>query len=107
MGGEKESRAELAIGTLNTFGLDVCGISEARWKGSGKRDIEDYTVYWSGNEKGGKYGVAIAVRKGLASSVSAWKPISDRLMWMRCNARSVPITIVQCYAPTDCSDAEA
>ena len=28
-------------------------------------------------------------------------------MWIRCNARSVPISIVQCYAPTDCSDAKA
>ena len=65
------------------------------------------TRFWSENEKGGKYGVAIAVRRRLASSVSAWKPVSNRLMWLRCNARNVPITIVQCNAPTDCSDAEA
>ncbi len=104
MGKEGEGRAELAMETLKEYKLSVCGISEARWLGSGKRVIQDYTVFWSGDERIHRHGVAIAVENSLAGSVTAWAPVNERLMWIRCNAKNVPVTIVQCYAPTDCSD---
>jgi len=107
MGKEDEGRAELAIQSIRKYELDVCGISEARWLGSGKRSMEGYTVYWSGRKEGHYEGVAVAVRNNLAGSVTAWEPVNERLMWIRCNAKNVPVTIVQCYAPTDCSDEEA
>ena len=64
--------------------------------------MEGYTVYWSGSEKEHKHGIAVDIRKGLANSVTAWEPVSERLIWLRCYPKNVPITIVQCYAPTNC-----
>lgn len=106
MGSEEEGRAELAIRTVREYDLDVCGFSEARWTGSGKKFMEGYTVYWSGHEKVHRHGVAVAVKGELAGSVTAWAPVSERIMWVRCNAKNVSMTIVQCYAPTDCSKEE-
>jgi hypothetical protein len=60
--------------------------------------------------------VAIAVKQGLVVGVTAWAPVNQLLMWMIFNSfhifhnihnKHFPVTIVQCYAPTDCSEKEA
>ena len=99
--------------SLSKFNLDICGLSQVRWSGNGTKNypstrigskkIVGYTIHFSGNEKSGRYGVGIAVKDSLTSSISAWEPVNDRLIWMRFNEENTPITIVQCYAPTDTS----
>ena len=64
-----------------------------------KRRIGKYTLFYSGNSKGSEYGVGIEVRERLVGSVTAWAPVNDRIIWLRFNAKKVPTTIVQCYAP--------
>ncbi len=51
--------------------------------------------------KKGTYGVGIAVQNTVAQGVTAWEAVSDRIMWLRFNAKSVPKTFIQCYAPTE------
>jgi exonuclease III len=101
-----DGRAELAMDTLDRYGVDICGLSEVRWAGSGRLRVAGYDIFYSGSEKGGMYGVGIAIRSKLAESVSAWEPVSDRLMWVRFNAENVPTTFVQAYAPTDVADSD-
>ena len=95
----EEGRDILAARTLEKYDMDICGLSEVRWSGSGKERIGKYTLFYSGNSKGSEYGVGIAVRERLVGSVTAWAPVNDRIIWLRFNAKNVPTTIVQCYAP--------
>ena len=101
--GQDDGREFLVGRTLGKFGVDVCGISETKWKGSGIRDIGDYSVYYSGvgEEEDAYGGVGIAIRKDLVKSVSAWDYVNERLMWVRFGKRNVPTTFIVCYAPTN------
>jgi hypothetical protein len=63
-------------------------------------------VFYLGWEKG-TYGVGIAVQNRVAQGVTAWKAFSDRIMWLRFNAKSVSTTFNQCYVPTEASTTEA
>lgn len=60
LGGDKDGKDLLAMNTLSEYGIDICGLSETRWKGTGKKVVGDYTIYFSGGEKA-MYGVGIAV----------------------------------------------
>ena len=99
MGKDNQLRDELRIGTWNvrtllqvaslellTREMDRCtvqllGISEMRWTGKGHFTTSDgHTVYFSGNEKGGKKGVAFIANQHTAKRVLGYNPINDRLM---------------------------
>ena len=59
-----------------------------------------HTVYFSGNEKGGKKGVAFIANQHTAKRVLGYNPINDRLISLRLQAKPINITIIQVYAPT-------
>jgi hypothetical protein len=84
----------------------LCGLSEVRWGESDKRRIGGYTVFYSGRKKG-TYGEGIVVQNRVAQGVTAWEVVSDRIMWLRFNAKSLPTTFIQCYPPMEESTAEA
>ena len=94
---KEEGRDRLAAKTLEEYKMDVCGLSEARWRGSGKEKIGKYTLFYSGSA--GEYGVEIAINDRYVENVSAWEQVNDRIMWLRFNSKNVATTIVQCYAP--------
>ena len=72
-----------------------------RWTGKGHFTTSDgHTVYFSGNEKGGKKGVAFIANQHTAKRVLGYNPINDRLISLRLQAKPINITIIQVYAPT-------
>ncbi|XP_037930456.1 uncharacterized protein LOC119665244, partial [Teleopsis dalmanni] len=87
------------------FKIDVIGISEVRWNGTG-----EFT-----NQKGGVLmysgmpdeqdphirGVAVYVRKNVKHSILCWKAISERIIVVRFRAKKFNMSLVQCYAPTE------
>ena len=101
-----DGRAEMAMNTLKSYGVDICGLSEVRWAESGRVRVAEYEIFYSGNDKGGMYGVGVAVDSKLVEGVSAWQPVSDCIMWIRFNAKNVPTTIIQAYAPTDVANSD-
>ena len=103
MGKFGEGRDELICATLHKYGLDICAISETKWKASGKREIGNYAVYYSGvrEDQLAYGGVAIAIKANLMSSVSTWCPVNERIVWVRFDADSVSTTVIGCYAPTE------
>ncbi|CAF1666979.1 unnamed protein product, partial [Didymodactylos carnosus] len=106
MGQERDGRDELICRTMEKYELDVCAISETKWRKSGKVKIGDYMVYYSGvKEEEKKYGgVAVAIRSKLVGCVTSWQPIDERIMWLSCSAKNVSVTFVSCYAPTNEAD---
>ena len=84
--------------------LDIVGVSEARWTGSGKEVTADWIFYYSGGEKH-ESGVGVLIRKEIEADVSGCWQLSDRVMLLKINARPVNLNIIQVYAPTSgCSE---
>ena len=95
---------------MRNYGIDVLGISEARWNQSGMIPLSTgEQVLYSGNDNEKDHhtkGVAIMLSKTAKNSLTEWEPTSERIMWMRLKAKCQNFTIIQCYAPTNDADEE-
>ncbi|KAI8498288.1 hypothetical protein Bbelb_242320 [Branchiostoma belcheri] len=89
---------------FDEYQLNILGISEMRWTGSGKLCNEGKTVLFSGHEDQHRRGVGLILDKEASRALTGWKPVSDRIITARFQSRHGRTTIVQVYAPTD--DAE-
>ena len=87
---------------LSKYCIDIAGLCETRWQGSGEKSVGNHHIIWSGpNDGRGLHGVALAVPKHLKSSIISWKPISGRLLQARISHIHGKITVIVAYAPTD------
>ena len=66
---------ELLTREMDRSTVQLLGISEMRWTGKGHFTTSDgHTVYFSGNEKGGKKGVAFIANQHTAKRVLGYNP---------------------------------
>lgn len=101
----QSGKIEILQNELLRCNVDVAGISETHWKGSGHFQESQYTVYFSGSEDKKIHGVAVFVSNRINNCVLGYEPISDRVMSLKINANPCTINIVSVYAPTcDSSD---
>lgn len=90
-----------AIQEMNRLNADVMGISEMRWPGSGHCEINDHTVYYSGNTNNKHiHGVGIIISKKIQQTITNFTPISERMLLIQLNSPPLKINIIQIYAPT-------
>lgn len=117
-------RNDIRIGTWNVRGLIdegklhvldhelercntvITGLSETHWKESGHRNLENHTIYFSGNELSSFAGVGIAIPKLWTESVLGYNPVSDRIITMKLSASPCALNIIQVYAPTSAATEE-
>ena len=92
---------------MDRYNLDLLGVAECRYTGSGRMMIEGKTVLYSGRADGmHRAGVALFCSRRLATSLLSWEPVSERLLVARFSSRYANITIIMCYAPTEVSNSE-
>ena len=82
--------------------IDILGLSEIRWTGSGKIQKEQYTILYSGGQNHTR-GVGIIINKNINKAVLGYWPVSDRIIMMKIQGKPFNIAIVQVYAPTSAS----
>ena len=76
-------------------------MSEVRWPGTGQIDIDDYIMYYTGNNDPQHYnGVAIIMDPKSKRAGKRFVPISDRIILIQIKAYPKHINIIQVYAPT-------
>ncbi|MBN3275755.1 CFDP2 protein, partial [Polyodon spathula] len=85
---------------MERLNIDILGISELHWTGSGYFNSDDYTVYYSGNDNIRRNGVAIIANKKIAKTVQCFNAVNDRIMTARFHGKPRSLTILQVYAPT-------
>ncbi|XP_063863898.1 craniofacial development protein 2-like [Scylla paramamosain] len=86
--------------------LDVVGVSEVRWTGSGHIDSGGWTMYYSGGERH-EAGVGVLLRKEVAEAVVGSWQVSERVILVKIGAKPTGLNTIQVYAPTgDHSDDE-
>lgn len=80
--------------------ISVLGISEMRWPKTGKCNVDQYSVYYSGQDTAQHYnGVGFIVDKNVEKSVINFLPISDRVALLQINTRPFKLNLIQVYAP--------
>lgn len=102
------SKSAQVLREMSKYDLDILGISECRWTGSGRQRTTDGSVIlYSGNDTTHTNGVALIIAKKYVNTLLEWEPISDRLLRARFDSKHCKLTIIQCYAPTNEADDEA
>lgn len=95
------------IQEMKRLDIPILGVSEMRWPNSGKCNIEEHTVYYSGEDSNYHInGVAFIVSKHVEKCVKSVCYVSDRVIMLQLNSRPVDINLIQVYAPTSVSDEE-
>ena len=101
-------KLEIVKREMNRTYIDILGISELHWTGSGQFQSDRFTVYFSGNDSVRRKGVAFITSKRVARCVESHRAYSDRIISIRIRSKPLNITILQVYAPTaDASEVEA
>ena len=89
------------IQEMTRLKIGILGVSEMWWPLSGKRNINNHVVYYSGNEdKNHRNEVGIIITKNIEGSVINFVPFSDRLMLLQLKSNPININLIQAYAPT-------
>ena len=101
------SKTAQVIREMERYGLDILGISECRWTGSGRRVTNDGSVIlYSGHKDAHIRGVTLKVSKEKANTLLTRDPIIDRMIRARFNSKCSKLTVLQSYAPTNEADKE-
>ncbi|XP_030746013.1 craniofacial development protein 2-like [Sitophilus oryzae] len=87
---------------MNRLKVNIFGISEVRWPGSGKCITDGGTFYYSGSDDQQKHpnGVGILVDKETNKAVTGFVPLSERVMMIQLETSKIRTNIIQVYAPT-------
>ena len=84
--------------------IDILGISELKWTGTGEFTSDDHYTYYCGQESLRRNGVAIMVNKTVQKAVLGCNLKNDRMISVCFQGKPINITVIQVYAPT--SNAE-
>ena len=102
-------KCDQIVAEMSRYKLEILGISEARWTGSGKvRLASGATVLFSGPPEDSPHekGVALILSKDAARALMEWEPVSDRIITARLASKCQNTTVIQVYAPTDAAEEE-
>uniref|UniRef100_A0A8D8Z2U9 Craniofacial development protein 2 n=1 Tax=Cacopsylla melanoneura TaxID=428564 RepID=A0A8D8Z2U9_9HEMI len=80
--------------------IDILGLCEVRWTGSGCTRMEDADLYYSGLDVYHYAGVGVMIDKSIRDCVLEFVPLSERAMLLRLQTNYRPMNIIQVYAPT-------
>ena len=86
---------------FGNYRMDIMGISEMRWTGSGKLISDGKTVFYSGHEDLHIRGVGLMLNKEAAQALTGWKPVSERIITARFQSTYMKTIVIQVYAPTE------
>ena len=86
------------------YGLDVLGLTEVRWTGSGKIMHGETTFLYSGANESHERGVGIMLNNEASKALIGWNPVNDRIITARLHRKHSRTTVVTVYAPTEDSD---
>jgi hypothetical protein len=90
---------------MNRMDIDILGISEMKWIGSGHFRSANNTVMYLGHNTHRKNVVGMIIAKRVSKSLIGYKAVNDRIIYMRVRAHPVNITFVQVYAPATSVEA--
>ena len=100
----KQGKLEVVKQEMARVDVDILGISELKWTGTGEFNSHDHYIYYCGQESLRRNGVAIMVNKWVLNAARGCSLKNDRMISVRLQGKPFNITVIQVYAPT--SNAE-
>ena len=85
---------------MKRISINILGVSELRLKNNGHFNSEETTIYFSGNESTKRNGLVLLVNQKIRRSLWGYKPVCDRIIYVRLKAYPINITCIQVYAST-------
>ena len=87
---------------LHRLDVDIVALQETRLAEAASLREKDYTFFWHGKPKDEKreHGVGFAVKNSLLKMVEPPTDGSERILTLRLNTTSCPMTLISVYAPT-------
>ena len=93
---------------MKRYKLDILGISECRWRGSGKSKLNTgEVIIYSGEENIHQGGVAIMMSQQAARCLMEWTPESSRIIRARFYSKYRKLTLIHAYSPTNDASIES
>ena len=89
------------IREFEAYQLEILGLTEVRWTGSGKIKHGEVTFLYSGPEEHHERGVGILLGNEAARALIAWNPVNERIMTARLQTRHCRAKTMIVYAPTE------
>ena len=80
--------------------IDILGISELKWTGTGEFNSDEHYIYYCGQESLRRNGVAIIVNNRVQNAVLGYNLKNDRMIPVCFQGKPFNITVTQVYAPT-------
>ena len=95
---------EVVTQEMARLNIDILGISELKWMGMGKFNLDDHHICYCGQESFRRIGVALIVNKRDQNAVLGCNLKNNRMTLVCFQGKPFSITVIQVYAPT--SNAE-
>ena len=99
-----QGKLEVVKQEMARVNVDILGISELKWTGTGEFNSDDHNIYYCGQEFCRRNGVAIIVNKRVQNTVLGCNLKNDRMISVHFQGKPFNITVIQAYATT--SNAE-
>ena len=99
----KQGKLEVVKQEMARVNINILGISEMKWTGTGEFNSDDHYIYYCGQESLRRNGVAITVNKSPKCS-TRMQSQKHRMNSVCFQGKPFNITVIQVYAPT--SNAE-
>ena len=84
--------------------INILGISELKWNGTGELNSDDHYIYCCGPESLRRNGVTLRVNKRVQNAVLGCNLKNDRVISIHSQGKPFDITVIQVYVST--SNAE-
>ena len=98
-----QGKLEVVKQEMARVNIDILGISEPKWTGTGEFNSDDHYIYYCGQKSLRRNGVAIIVNKRVQNAVLGCN-LKNRMISVRFQGKPFNITVIQVYVPT--SNAE-
>ena len=77
--------------------VDILGISDLKWTGTGEFNSDDHYIYYCGQESLRRNGVAIMVNKRVQKAILGCNLRNDRMISVHLQGKPFNITVIQVY----------
>lgn len=92
-------KMEILKEEMSRLNIDILGLCEVRWEGSGDYWSDDFRIIYTGDKQGSN-GTAIILNKPWSNQVENTIHHSDRITAIKIKAEPIDIFIIQVYMPT-------
>jgi exonuclease III len=86
---------------LSKYRLDLVGVQEVRWEGSGFEPAREYTFFCGKENEIHELGTGFLVHRRIISAVTRVEFVSDRMSYIILRGRWCHITVLNVHVPTE------